>query len=79
MAQVFRSTLKTQETPLWIVRLPTVLLALRNTVMMDVGHSPADLVYGTTLRFPGEYIHPAQQEPRLPDLLAKLRTAMAQL
>lgn len=51
-----------------------VLLALRSTVKSDVGLAPAEMVYGTTLRLPGELFHPAPLE-----LIATLRDAMAQL
>lgn len=78
--RVLKSALTAQETPLWTLRLPIVLLALRNTVKTDIGHSPADMVYGTALRLPGEYFHSTTpQELQPPELVASLRTTMAQL
>lgn len=39
----------------WSDVLPTVLLGLHCTVREDVGVSPAEMLYGTTLRLPGEF------------------------
>ncbi|XP_043463992.1 uncharacterized protein LOC122499609 [Leptopilina heterotoma] len=41
----------------WTHTLSTVLLGLRTTVL-DSGASPAEYVYGTTLKIPGEFILP---------------------
>lgn len=61
MLERFHRTLKAaltaHETPQWSQRLPIVLLALRNTVKQDIGVTPAELVFGTTLRLPGELFH----------------------
>eukprot|EP00795_Rhopilema_esculentum_P009643 gene9643-biopygen11047 len=42
----------------WIDLLPLILLGLRTTIKTDVGCSPAQLVYGSTLRLPGQFISP---------------------
>lgn len=58
----------------WIAALnneaAVVLLALRNTVKSHIGHTPAELVYGTSQGLPGEYFHLAQPEPLPIELLA---------
>nr|VZI09766.1 unnamed protein product [Spirometra erinaceieuropaei] len=36
--------------------LPLVLLSLRSTLKADIGCTAADLVYGTSLRLPGDYV-----------------------
>ncbi|XP_051155191.1 uncharacterized protein K02A2.6-like [Leptopilina boulardi] len=41
----------------WIHSLSTVMLGLRNNVL-DSGASPAEYLYGTTLRIPGEFVIP---------------------
>ena len=43
--------------PQWSRTLSTVLLGLRSSVM-DSGFSPAEFVYGTTLRIPAEFVLP---------------------
>ena len=40
----------------WSESLPLVLLGIRNTVKEDMGCTAAEMVYGTTLRLPGEMV-----------------------
>nr|VZI05630.1 unnamed protein product [Spirometra erinaceieuropaei] len=40
----------------WSDHLPLVLLSLRSTLNVDIGCNAADLVYGTSLRLPGDYV-----------------------
>ena len=42
----------------WMEQLGPVLLGLRSAVKEDLGYSPAELVYGTNLRLPGEFLSP---------------------
>lgn len=77
--RTLKSALTAHESTSWSTKLPIVLLALRNTVKTDFAHTPAELVYGTTLRLPGEYFHPAQAEPHPPELVSTLRKTMSQL
>ena len=44
--------------PHWMEHLPFTLLGLRTTWREELGCSPAELVYGSTLRIPGEFIDP---------------------
>lgn len=51
-----KSALKAQPTPdHWVNALPLVLLGIRTALKEDVKCSVAELVYGTTLRLPGEF------------------------
>ncbi|XP_015374079.1 PREDICTED: uncharacterized protein LOC107169011 [Diuraphis noxia] len=64
----------------WTLRLPIVLLAFRNLVKPELGCSPAELVYETTLRLSGELFHtstPAVKEPS--ELLRSLQSQMQSL
>ena len=45
-----------QDTTKWIEILPLALLGIRNTIKADLHCTPAQLVYGTTLRLPGQFI-----------------------
>lgn len=40
----------------WNATLPLVLLGIRTSLKQDLHHSSAELVYGTTLRLPGELL-----------------------
>lgn len=79
----FHWTLKTaltaNEIPHWAIKLPIVLLALRNTVKPAVGLVLSEMVYGMALRLPGEMFHPAPSEEQPPELIVTLRDVMAQL
>ena len=57
------------------------MLAIRATPKEDLGCAPAELVYGTTLRLPGEFFGPAS-DPTSDDqqaFLPQLRAAMQRL
>ncbi|BHF65473.1 hypothetical protein SprV_0200848400 [Sparganum proliferum] len=43
----------------WSDHLPLVLLSLRSTLKADIGCTAADLVFGTSLRLPGELVSPS--------------------
>ena len=43
----------------WMTALPVVLLGIRAAMKSDLGCSSADLVFGTPLRLPGEFIDPS--------------------
>ncbi|XP_026327858.1 uncharacterized protein LOC113236087, partial [Hyposmocoma kahamanoa] len=66
----------------WTRALPLVLLGMRTAFKEDVNASPAELVFGETLRLPGEFIvappkliSPAETS----DLITQLRRAMVSI
>ena len=65
----------------WVDELPLVLLGLRSAPKEDLGCAPSELVYGTTIRLPGEFFQATTPgaEPGVSDLLRHLRTTMARL
>ncbi|KAL4088886.1 hypothetical protein QTP88_023970 [Uroleucon formosanum] len=77
--RTLKAALTAHESPHWSQHLPIVLLALRNTVKPDVAATPAELVYGMTLRLPGELFHAATQEANAPDFVVALRNSMTLL
>ena len=51
-----KAALKAQPLPeSWTEYLPLVLLGIRSAIKEDLHYSPAELVYGTTVRLPGEF------------------------
>lgn len=48
----------------WSETLPIILLGLRTAVKEDLECSSAELVYGQTLRVPGEIMFPSEQRFR---------------
>ena len=65
----------------WVDSLPLVLLGLRSALKTDLGCSAAELVYGTTLRLPGDFVdHTVSAPPAVAaDYVARLRRTMSQL
>lgn len=57
----------------WVDRLPIIMLGLRSAVKEDIKTSPAELVYGTTLRLPGEFFEQQRNEQTPYELLQRLR------
>ena len=61
-----KSALKTQPTPdAWMDTLPLILLGIRTALKEDISSTAAEMVYGTTIRLPGEFIDPTPTS--LPD------------
>ncbi|CAL1683860.1 unnamed protein product [Lasius platythorax] len=73
-----KSAIKCHGTSDWTEVLPTILLGLRASYKEDIQASAAELVFGTTLKLPGEYF--TFEDPiGLPQMFAeKLRKYMRQ-
>ncbi|MDA8002237.1 MAG: reverse transcriptase domain-containing protein, partial [Alphaproteobacteria bacterium] len=65
----------------WSNALPMVLLGMRTATKEDLHCTTAELVYGTTLRLPGEFFSPAatSSPTNLTDYVQHLKTTMQQL
>ena len=50
-----KASIKAHATERWVQVLPAVLLGIRSSLKEDIGASSAELVYGTTIRLPGEF------------------------
>lgn len=55
---MIKAALKCRTSVHWVKELPTVLLGIRSVVKEDVGATMAEMVYGETLRLPGEFFEP---------------------
>ena len=74
-----KAALKAQPQPhLWIDALPLVLLGIRTALKEDIASTAAEMVYGTTLRLPGEFFTPSQPNslPDPADYVSNLRSHM---
>jgi cleavage and polyadenylation specificity factor subunit 1 len=60
----------------WTRVLSTVLLDLRTHVRTDTGASPAEYLYGTTLRVPGEFVLPDDHSPNPHTFIEEFREHM---
>uniref|UniRef100_A0A1X7TF55 Integrase catalytic domain-containing protein n=1 Tax=Amphimedon queenslandica TaxID=400682 RepID=A0A1X7TF55_AMPQE len=56
-----KSSLRSHPKPgTWTEALPLIMLGIRSANKVDIGSSAAEMVYGTTLRLPGEYFSPTK-------------------
>ena len=61
--RTLKAALKARITgPDWLDELPWILLGIRSTPKEDIGASPAEMVYGSTLTVPGDFLHPVEQQ-----------------
>ena len=64
----------------WSEYLPIVLLGLRSMIKEDIKSTAAEMVYGTTLRLPGEFFtQPSQNATPTSSYVSRLRQHMAKL
>lgn len=57
MHRVLKTAIKCHNNLNWTETLPLVLLGMRSGFKSDIQASPAELLYGETLRLPGEFFH----------------------
>ena len=69
----------TENVSTWFDALPLILLHLRTTLKPTLGCSPAQLVYGTTLRIPGEFLHTSPTVTSAPVYVQELQLLMQAL
>ncbi|XP_071506124.1 uncharacterized protein, partial [Diadema antillarum] len=74
-----KAALKAKNDPShWTEHIPIILLGIRSTVKDDLKCSPAELVYGTTLRLPAQFVAPQQTTVDPSDYVSRLRNHMSQ-
>ena len=69
----------TENVSTWFDALPLILLHLRTTLKPILGCSPAQLVYGTTLWIPGEFLHTSPTVTSAPVYVQELQLLMQAL
>lgn len=63
----------------WIRFLPTVMLGLRTHILLDTDTSSADLVFGKSLRIPGDFSPFTNEKPNVRTFYNEFRDYMHQL
>ena len=78
-----KSSIKACHNPItWTDSLPLILLGIRTTLKEDLHCTTAELVYGTTLRLPGEYFDDSISNTNtsdIPNYVTKLKSIMQHL
>lgn len=78
MQKVLKNSLKCRGKN-WLDDLPFVLLGLRTVIREDVGVSAAEMMYGCSLRLPGEFFVAGPSITNESAFVQQLRTAMAKM
>jgi len=63
----------------WPQKLPLILLGLRSAFKPDIQTTSAQLVYGTTLRLPGEFFHQKSHFQPQTDFAKELEEIMREI
>lgn len=74
-----KTAIKSKFTTSWVDALPLILLGLRSTFKKDIEATPAEMIYGTTLRLPGDYFEKSQPATCESDFVKTLRANMETL
>ncbi|XP_062541818.1 uncharacterized protein LOC134209805 [Armigeres subalbatus] len=74
-----KASILCHDTERWCDHLPVILLGLRTVYKEDIKASPAEMVYGTTLRIPSEFFVDKPKISNEVEFVANLRKAMRNL
>lgn len=74
--RTLKSALMAHANPKWSEILPTVLMGLHCAIREEMGVSPAEMLYGTTLRLPGEFFETSREETDPITFVGKLKEKM---
>nr|XP_019536867.1 uncharacterized protein LOC109408105 [Aedes albopictus] len=77
--RTLKASILCHDTDRWTEQLPMILLGLRTTYKEDIGASPAEMVFGSTLRIPSEFFAENSNTSSENDFVVNLRQAMRQL
>lgn len=77
--RTLKNAIKCYSSKDWCFVLPLVLLGLRSTVKLDIGASPAEMMYGTQLRLPGEFCAKSKAKGSQTEFVQELKKAMSEL
>lgn len=74
-----KSAILCRESSRWTHNLPSILLGLRVAYKPDINATPAELVYGTTLKIPGEFFDDSMPTTIDSEAVNKFRETMRNL
>ncbi|GFU24768.1 hypothetical protein TNCV_793911 [Trichonephila clavipes] len=74
-----KSAIKCHATERWTEVLPIILLGLRASLKEDILCTPAELVFGTTIRLPGEMFDSSKPDDDVVNFVSKLKSHMQSL
>lgn len=74
-----KAAIKAYNTDRWSDALPTILLGFRSTFKDTLQATASELVYGTTIRLPGEFFEPTSSETPANQLVEDLKEHFASI
>ncbi|GFS74398.1 hypothetical protein TNCV_970021 [Trichonephila clavipes] len=74
-----KSAIKCHATERWTEVLPIILLGLRASLKEDILWTPTELVFGTTIRLPGEMFDSSKPDDDVVNFVSKLKSHMQSL
>lgn len=77
--RTLKTALKCYDTTNWSDMLPMVLMGLRTTHKEDINASPAEMLYGTSIKLPGELFDQTKHDDIPTDFVKELRDIMNKL
>ena len=77
--RALKSSIMCRQNKSWSEELPLILLAHRNAINEDVGESPAQLVYGTSLSLPGQFFEKKDSIEFQSEFVKQLEECMREL
>ncbi|GFT72381.1 hypothetical protein TNCV_3609251 [Trichonephila clavipes] len=77
--RTLKGAIKAHNNIRWTESLPTVLLGLRAAIRPDISYTIAQMVYGTSIKLPGEFCDPPTINMDPQNFVAKLQQHMAEL
>lgn len=72
-----KASLTAHQSSSWVHALPITLLGLRSVVKEDLGCSSAEMLYGTPLRLPGDFLEDLPITPGASDFASTIKAAMS--
>ncbi|KYN14010.1 hypothetical protein ALC57_13792 [Trachymyrmex cornetzi] len=75
-----KAAIKSHQTERWVEILPVVLMGIRAAWKEDLKATPAEMVYGESIRLPGQFLNETSNENNNPDDFTKsLKNIMKKL
>lgn len=77
--RTLKASLKCKDNIHWANELPLIMLGLRSTLKEDIDATPAEMLYGKTIRLPPDYFIQPQQSNNECEFVKHLRSTMQQI
>lgn len=77
--RMLKDSLRCIETRDWPKRTPMIVLAWNNSVREETGHSPSQIVFGSTMRLPCHFFEDVEQQEPTDEMLEAFMAEMTEL